>query len=350
MKNNLIIPAAGQSSRFPNMKPKWLLTHPQGELMIQRVISYLDTPRYDRIIVTILEEQEEKYAVSTIFNSLFGTSVELCILKEPTCSSPETIYETIKAKKVSGHLTIKDSDGVVAAPFLALTNFICGAKIKKFNIKEICNKSFIIHNENDIVQDIQEKNVVSDTVCVGVYSLAVDDFISSYERISQSPAFHYKNEMYVSHIISHLMNAGIDFHYVEAEEFIDWGTLDAWREEQDKYKTYFFDIDGVLLHNTGKYGKRNWYNTLDPIEENLSLLKSLSDAGHQIIFTTSRDDSALELFEDLLRVHQIGYKQIITECYHSQRVIINDFAETNPYPSCRAVSLPRNFNLKDYIK
>jgi hypothetical protein len=25
---NLIIPMAGKSSRFPNMKPKWMLTHP----------------------------------------------------------------------------------------------------------------------------------------------------------------------------------------------------------------------------------------------------------------------------------------------------------------------------------
>ena len=25
--NTLIIPCAGKSNRFPNMKPKWLLTH-----------------------------------------------------------------------------------------------------------------------------------------------------------------------------------------------------------------------------------------------------------------------------------------------------------------------------------
>ena len=34
----LLIPAAGKSSRFPNMKPKWLLTHPSGELMIEKVL------------------------------------------------------------------------------------------------------------------------------------------------------------------------------------------------------------------------------------------------------------------------------------------------------------------------
>ena len=30
---NLILPVAGMSSRFPGVKPKWLLTHPNGNLL-----------------------------------------------------------------------------------------------------------------------------------------------------------------------------------------------------------------------------------------------------------------------------------------------------------------------------
>jgi hypothetical protein len=350
MENNLIIPAAGKSSRFPNMKPKWLLTHPQGDLVIERVLSQIDMSQYDRIIFTILKEHEENFAVSMISKALFGAKVELCVLEKQTSCSPETIYQTIIDKKLSGHLTIKDSDALVAAPFPVLTNFVCGAQIKKFNIKEICNKSFIIHNENDMVQDIQEKIIASDTICVGVYSLPIDDFVSSYKKIKMSPAFRPGNEMYVSHIISYLMNAGSDFHYVEAKEFVDWGTLESWRREQERHKTYFFDIDGVVLKNVGRYGKKNWYNTLELLEENFQVLKDLSNAGHQIIFTTARDKEAVKEFEKLLNSNDIKYKDIITDCYHSQRIIINDFAPTNPFPSCRAISLPRNHNLKDYVK
>ena len=29
---------------------------------------------------------------------------------------------------------------------------------------------------------------------------------------------------------------------------------------------------------------------------------------------------------------------------HCQRVIINDFARSNPYPSCSAINIPRNEN------
>jgi len=34
----LIIPCSGKSSRFPSIRPKWLFTHPNGELMIERAI------------------------------------------------------------------------------------------------------------------------------------------------------------------------------------------------------------------------------------------------------------------------------------------------------------------------
>ncbi len=40
--STLIIPCAGQSSRYPNLRPKWMLTHPDGELMIEKVINSID--------------------------------------------------------------------------------------------------------------------------------------------------------------------------------------------------------------------------------------------------------------------------------------------------------------------
>jgi CTP:molybdopterin cytidylyltransferase MocA len=52
--NNLLIPAAGTSSRFPNMKLKWLLTHPTGDLVIEKVLQPFDLKAYDRVIVTVL--------------------------------------------------------------------------------------------------------------------------------------------------------------------------------------------------------------------------------------------------------------------------------------------------------
>ena len=46
---NLLIPAAGKSSRFPNMRPKWMLTHPNGNMMFVESISGLDLSEFENI-------------------------------------------------------------------------------------------------------------------------------------------------------------------------------------------------------------------------------------------------------------------------------------------------------------
>ena len=348
--NNLLIPAAGASSRFPNMKLKWLLTHPTGGLVIEKVLKPFDLDQYDRVVLTVLREHEEKYSISTIINQIFNDKVELCILEEKTSSAVETVQQSIDSMNLQGHLTIKDSDGVIESDFPLSKNYVCGCKASQFSIREIHNKSFIIHNENSTILDIQEKNVVSDVICLGVYSMSIEDFEHAYKSIKTSLAYRYENEMYVSHIVSYLIERGVNFECQYVNDFKDWGTLQVWREEQNKYKTYFLDIDGVFLYNTGPYGEKTWYNTLEPIEENVQLLKRLSDEGHQLIFTTSRSQWAVDGFKQFLDERKIRYKQIVTDCYHSQRVIINDFAPTNPYPSCQAISIPRNSLLGDYIK
>ena len=103
------------------------------------------------------------------------------------------------------------------------------------------------------------------------------------------------------------------------------------------------------MKNCGKYGKNNWSNYFVPIEENISELAKLSRAGHEIIFMTARPDEYLDEFKNLMQKRKIKYKQIISGCPHGKRVIVNDFASTNPYPSCEALSIKRNDKLGDYL-
>lgn len=349
--NNLVIPAAGRSSRFPGMKPKWLLTHPDGNLMIKKVLGSFKMANYDRVIITILRDHCQKYDADLMIQQIFGTSIEVCILEQQTKDPAETIAKTIQIMDLKGFITIKDSDCYVLADYPVDKQFICGLKIDRMDdIVKIHNKSFIIKNDENIITDIIEKKVVSDTVCLGVYCLKIDNLMSAYNKINSSPVYRHDNEMYISHIVSYLISQNDILHFVEAEQFIDWGTLKEWQKEQKKFRTYFFDIDGVFLKNTGKYGVKNWSNTFEPIQENINTLKQLSDSGAQIIFTTARPKGHIDKFKELLLENKIKYKQIITDCNHSQRVIVNDFAPTNPYPSCNSISIPRNCNLGDYLK
>jgi hypothetical protein len=347
--NNLIIPAAGASSRFPDMKLKWLLTHPTGDLVIKKVLDPFNLKNYDRVIISVLREHEEKYSISTIIQQIFGNSVEVCVLEKKTKSAVETVYQTIKNMKLTGHMTIKDSDGMVVSDFPLNKNYVCGCRADMFDIRELHNKSFIVHNENNTVLDIQEKNIVSNVVCLGVFSLKIADFVNACEQIKDSLSYRYENEMYISHVISYMIQHGFNFECQYVDDFKDWGTIKAWRDEQAKHKTYFLDIDGVFLRNTGKYGVDNWSNTFETIDENITVLKNLSDSGAEIIFTTSRTDEYLDRFKKMLSEEGIKYKCIISGCNHSQRIIINDFALTNPYPSCLSISTPRNSLLKNYF-
>ena len=336
------------------MRPKWLLTHPDGRLMIEKVItSFLEeNPNsFDRIVVTVLEDHCKKYDASLVLNQVFGDTVEVLVLEKPTSSASETVYETLTRLSIDGKITIKDTDCLVRAKLPSRSNHIVGLSVtSKSNIDRVQQKSFIIKNDDDIITDIVEKEMVSNVICLGVYSANASDFCLAYEKIRDHDVYKDLSEVYVSHVISYLIVCeNAVFEHIEADEFIDWGTKEDWYRELNSHRTYIFDIDGVLLKNCGKYGLNNWSNYFVPIQENIDIVKNLSQMGSEIIFMTARTEEFLDEFRSLMKENKIRYKQIISGCNHGRRIIINDFAPTNPHPSCQAVSVKRNELLGAYI-
>ena len=76
--------------------------------------------------------------------------------------------------------------------------------------------------------------------------------------------------------------------------------------------------------------------------ENVRVVKRLSDEGHEIVFMTSRTEEFLEKFRQFLAEQEIRCKTILSGCFHGKRIVINDFAPSNPFPSCEAVAIRRN--------
>ena len=352
INTTLIVPAAGKSSRYPGVRPKWMLTHPDGLLMIEKVLESFNYRKYKKTCVVILKEHCEKFNADIVLKQAFGNTIKIIILEKETSCCPETILNAIKISGIKGSIIVKDTDCIVEIDNqYPIENFVVGLEVdSKTNISNIQNKSFIVRNDDNIVTDIVEKIIVSDTICLGVYCLNCDDFLRSYDRLNKTEVDFKKSELYMSHIISDLIiNDKILFHNRAAKRYIDWGTYSEWQIERDNYKTYIFDIDGVILFNYGKYGKNNWSNTFEPIVENVEKIKELSEDGHEIIFMTSRPEEYLDVFKNYVESQGIKYKTIIFGCNHSQRIIVNDFAKTNPYPSCKSISIKRNGLLKNYI-
>ena len=349
----LIIPCAGKSSRFPNMRPKWMLTHPDGRLMLDKAIDNIDKDSFDRIIVTIVKEHDEKYESSLILKQVFNNNpkIEICILDSFTRSQSETVYNTLVAINVKGAFVVKDSDNQITAKLPDETkNFIVGYDIDIHrDVSSIPAKSFIIANEQNIILDIVEKKVVSNIICLGIYGFSdAEVFKNAYLEMT---TLYSQKEMFLSHVISRLISQkDTVFELVYAENYEDWGTLAEWQATQEKFRTYFVDVDGVLMKNCGQYGSFNWDNNDIVLEDNVACLKKLQDDGGMIIITTSRPEKYRVSLEAMLAEHGIKPYAIIMGINHARRVLINDFAPTNPYPSAVAINMPRNGDLPDYIK
>jgi len=59
--STLIIPCAGRSTRFPNSRPKWSLTHPYGDLMFIQSIKGLDLSKYSEVVSVFLKDDVERF-------------------------------------------------------------------------------------------------------------------------------------------------------------------------------------------------------------------------------------------------------------------------------------------------
>lgn len=350
--NTLIIPCAGKSNRFPNMKPKYLLTHPDGELMIEKSIKGLNLDIFDRIIITIVKPHDDLYESNLILSQVFENNkkIEICILDDFTKSASETVYLTLQKMDVNGAFVVKDSDNCVYTKIpKKIFNSISAYDLHKHtNISNIPGKSFLIVNKQGIIEDIIEKRVVSNIICLGVYAFEdVELFKKAYLELQNKNII---GEMYISHIISYILSQKHTiFTAIEAENYDDWGTLHEWREVQKNYRTYFVDVDGVLIKNCGKYGNVNWSNNRNVLKENVNAIKLLQEHGAQIVITTSRTEEYRKDLENILLDNGIKPYAILMGLNHSSRVVINDFAATNPYPSGIAISIPRNSNIKDYL-
>lgn len=348
----LIIPCAGKSSRFPNMKPKWMLTYPDGKLMIEKSLEGLNLDDFDRIIITIVKPHDDKYEAKLILEQVFANNpkIEICVLDDFTSSASETIYLTLTKMNVKGAFVIKDSDNYVSFKLTQpLQNAIVGYDLSTHrNISNIPEKSFLIVNEQNIIEDIIEKQIVSKIICLGVYVFkSVDDFLEAYRALQQK---NVNGEMFISHVISYMLTKNnVIFTSIMADDYEDWGTLQEWKATQKRYRTYFIDVDGVILKNSGKYGSINWSNNKVLLEENVKSIIELQNNGAQIVITTSRTEEYRKNLENILNHAGIFPYTILMGMNHAARVVINDFAPTNPYPSAMCITLPRNSTIKEYL-
>lgn len=335
----IIIPCAGRSSRFPTARPKYLLTMPDGKPMFMHAAA----PYYGKYPITfvVIKEHCALYAADVAIRNAYGGDVDIVILDEFTSGPAETIYCTVKAWADTPFMSV-DCDSFYDVTIPAGQNFVTSIDIGNYpTLSNIAAKSFIIE-ENGIIRNIVEKRVVSGNICVGGYGFASSKkYVASYESIKKN----FTGELFVSHVIKHLMDISKDiFKNVEVDAYVDCGTYGDFIDYAKNHVTIFCDIDGVVFKNQSEYFANN-YNT--PVEVNpdaVAFLKQKQQAGATIIFTTARPDRFSAVTEKNLTACGLKNYRVIYGLPHSPRLLINDVSTTNPWPSANAINVPRDDN------
>lgn len=338
----IVVPAAGLSTRFPGMKPKYLLYDYKHELMIANAINpYIK--RGLSVVIGILKEHEQKYEAREFLKHEFGDSIEIVVLDNPTKGPADTVYQIIEKLELSDEpILIKDCDSFFDHE-LADGNYVCVSKIQDHEVlKKIYSKSFVVVNNQGIITDIVEKEIVSDTFCVGGYKFSsVSMYKEAFKKVANN------REIFVSDIISICIGDKNIFNEMPVQNYVDVGTSDDWFEYNDK-PTIFCDIDGTIIHNQVRVGENSYFTPVKPLENNVKRLLELQKDGAEFIFTTSREKQYQDITEQVLK--DLGFENFVLLCglQNSRRILINDYNKSNPYPRAVAINIHRNSDTLEY--
>jgi hypothetical protein len=328
-----------------------MLSHPMtNRMMVTEAISGLNLDFFDNIYFVCLQQHEDKYSfmkgfVAELDDAGLRAKSNIVLLPEQTDSQSETVYTFLSGYELDGFIFIKDSDGFYRCD-VEERNQVAYFDLNDMDDINARTKSYVDLDVNDVVTNIVEKKVISSTFSSGGYGFAdAKEFCKTFEKLQDMDG-----ECYISHIIFEMMLSGSTFYGTKTTDFKDWGTLDAWNKYKSQYKCLFVDIDGTLITNSSHHFPP-YVGSGEPIENNIDYLAELHEQGKaKIVLTTSRPERLRQITIMELQTKGIPYDELVMGLPHCQRVIINDFARSNPYPSCKAINIPRNTDeLKDYF-
>ena len=167
MGNNLILPVAGQSSRYPGMRPKWLLTMPDGKLMIEKSVELFDLSKFSRIIVIALKDHIDKFSsrkvLFQILQKNISKKIELVELNYETTCQAETVLKGLLKSQVKGGFIIKDVDNIFSQKIEKKNkNQITTINSKKIELLDAKSKSYIDFNKmGKVIDNCAEGNSFS---------------------------------------------------------------------------------------------------------------------------------------------------------------------------------------------
>lgn len=170
MQRTLLLPCAGKSSRYPGVRPKWMLTLPDGELALARAAASVPRNSYDRIVIAVRAEHEAKYQATALLHRVFGSDADVLVLPRDTRGPADTVAEMIRRASVSGAFLVKDADSFFDPAAAPSGSFVALSDVRTApHMTNVGAKSFAVLNENNLIVEMVEKSLISNYVSVGLY-------------------------------------------------------------------------------------------------------------------------------------------------------------------------------------
>ena len=322
------------------------LTCPNGNIMLYEVIKNIDLLNINNIFIIVNKHIIEKYYTINDFKNIFSNinkNITIDTILENTKNLPETIYNCINKYNITNSIFIKDYKSIIKCK-PSSNNSIYYIHYNNDNtiLSRLDNKSTIQFDSLNHLVNISEKELVSNYIGIGGYIFEnTDIFKKTYKELLKVRNI---NTFSIAHIIYKCILNNIIFNAIEIDTYYDFTYYEDWKKYCLKFKTLFIDIDGTLVLNSGEYSKQKWGDT-DQLSENVKFLKELYKTGYiQIILTTSRKNKYEKTTLEQLKQFKIPYDNILFDLYHCKRYLVNDYADSNPYPSAIAINLKRNSN------
>ncbi|KKL18336.1 hypothetical protein LCGC14_2476530, partial [marine sediment metagenome] len=198
----VILPCCGKATRFgKDIRPKFLLTHPNSNSMLTQSIKGLDLTNVDKIYISVLKEHVDEYKfIEGLRRQINDDRVEFFIIDKST-SQPDTVATTIASNSIFDNIFIKDVDNYFEfeIPYGG-GNYVTTYSLNQCSYINPINKSYLLKNNKDYICNIVEKDVISDQFCCGGYGFAYsDEYLQYYNKLSNN------DNLYISNIIQSMV-------------------------------------------------------------------------------------------------------------------------------------------------
>lgn len=347
MPRTLLLPCAGRSSRYPGVRPKWMLTLPDGQLALQRAAA--SVPRTDRTVIAVRADHEQLYGCRALLRRAFANA-EVLVLAEETRGPADTVAHMLRATEVEGAFVVKDADSFFDPAPIPDGSFVSVSDVRETpSMSNVGAKSFAVVNGEGLVVEMVEKSIASNFVCVGLYGFSdAGLYLDHFNAIAGERA---AGEIFVSHVMNRAIGAGLAVVPHGAQGLIDVGTLEDWRRYVRPRGTIICDLDGIVFRNHSRWFPPYWEDADEPLAENVATLREWQAAGAQLIFMTARPEEYRAKTQATLEGLGLKAHALVMDCLHGRRFLVNDHAASNPSPSAVGISMPRDAQvLGDYLR